>query len=125
MSAARGLHGGEWVGHVRTTSERQKRNAHVVALQAPLAPTIGVCFVLADVTASCRLFPHSALVQTKHSLSTQMISAGPKLLYAPMLYASHRKRADIPYVARMQPVHVCVCVRRTGVRLLWSSSWLV
>ncbi len=36
--------------------------------------------------------------QTKYSLSTQMISAGPKLLYAPMLYASHRKRADISYV---------------------------
>jgi len=35
-------------------------------------------------------------METKFSLSTQMISAGPKLLYAPMLYASHKKRADRP-----------------------------
>ncbi len=39
-----------------------------------------------------------AFLQKSLSLSTQMVSAGPKMLYAPMLYASHRKRADIPYV---------------------------
>ena len=62
-----------------------------------------------------------ALLQTTFSLSTQMISAGPKLLYAPMLYASHKKRAGRKCVPTLCAVlYVCVWFFSQSVPLLGS-----